>query len=304
MFQGHHDGAIHAGEYASVGMRRTTRDPRRYRLLGGADAVGRSLVRAAEWVSDGVARLRHDHAEVLEQAAPGLTPHVALAGAVEMASLAIDLTANPAAATVAALGTQALTFGIATSAAMRVARRQGVDRERARTVLALAIAHAERRELCSTYEAQAWRIACQLPWSSADGARGRSAARALGRDGAKAVVMAALVRTVPKGVLKRMRWAPAVLRIARLPGTLFAGARLVAAVEGHALLLCGAPANLQGVRRGLNSGATPASAASTVDPLFTTAASPGVMRPSAPRVIATALGAITRPSPRRTLAIA
>ncbi len=291
----------------SVGMRRTTRDPRRYRLLGGADAVGRSLVRGAEWVSDGVARLRHDHAGVLGQAAPGLTPHVALAGAVAMASLAIVLTANPAAATVAALGTQALTFGIATSAAMRVARRQGVDRERARTVLALAIAHAERRELCSTYEAEAWRIACRLPWSSAGGAAGTkrsSVARALARDGAKAVVIAALVRTVPKGVLKRMRWAPAALRIARLPGTLFAGARLVAAVEGHALLLCGAPANLQGVRRGLNSGATPARAASTVDPLFTTAASPGVMRPSAPRVIATALGAITRPSPRRTLAIA
>jgi hypothetical protein len=220
-----------------------------------------------------------------------------------MASLAVDLTANPATATVAALGSQALTFGIATSAAMRVARRQGVDRERARTVLALAIAHAERRELCSTYEAQAWRIACQLPWS-VEGTGGRSAARELAVDGTKAVVMAALVRAVPKGVLKRMRWAPAAVRIARLPSTLFAGARLVAAVEGHAQLLCGAPANVQGMRRGMNSGATPASAASTVEPLFTTAARPGVMSPSAPRLIATALGAITRPSPRRTLAIA
>ncbi len=289
---------------ATVGMRRTTRDPRRHRLLGGADAVGRSLYRAAEWLSDGVARLRHDHAQLLEQAAPGLTPHVALAGAIEMASLAVDLTTNPAAATVAALGTQALTFGLATSAAMRVARRQGVDPHRARTVLALAIAHAERRELCSTYEAQVWRIACRLPWSSADGTVTTGAARALARDGARAVATAALLRTMPKAVLKRMQWAPAVVRIARLPRTLFAGARLVAAVERQATLLCGAPANLQSVRRDLNRGATPASAARTVDPLFTTAATPGVMRPSAPRAMATALGAITRPSPRRTLAIA
>jgi hypothetical protein len=288
---------------ASIGMRRTTRDPRRHRLLGGAEAVGRSLYRAAEWVSDGVARIRHEHAQVLEQAAPGLSTHVALAGAVEMASLAVDLTANPVAATVAALGTQALTFGIATRAAMRVAQRQGVDPERARTVLALAIAHAERRELCSTYEAQAWRIACRLPWSSG-GTDPGGAARALARDGTKAVMIAALVRTVPKGVLKRLRWAPAAFRIARLPRTLFAGARLVAAVEGHAELLCGAPANAQRVRLGLNKGATPARAATTVEPLFTTAARPGVMRPSAPRAIATALGAITRPSPRRTLAIA
>jgi hypothetical protein len=286
-------------------MRRTTRDLRRPRFLGAADMVGRSFLRAAEWVSDGVARLRHDQAEVLEQAAPGLSPHVALAGAVEMASLALDLTANPVTSTVVALGSQALTLGIATDAAMRVARRRGVDPERARAVLALAIAHAERRELCAAYEAQAWRMACRLPCSSGDGVDTRGAARAFVREGTKAVMIAAVIRAAPKSALKRLRWAPGIFRIARMPKTLFAGARLVAAVEGHAELLCDAPANVvQRTRRGLSSGAIPASAASTVDPLLTTAARPGVMRPSAPRLIAMAFGAITRPSPRRTLAIA
>ena len=128
----------------------------------------------------------------------------------------------------------------------------------------------------------------------------------MARDGTKAVLHAAMGRAVPKAVLQRLRWAPAMYRLARLPGSLFAGARLVAAVEAHAELLCGAPANLQRLRlrRDANRGATPASAARTVEPLFTTAASPGVMRPSAPSPIATALGAITRPRPRRTLAIA
>jgi hypothetical protein len=269
-------------------------------LLCGSDAVGRSLTRAFEWASDGVARLRFEHGPLLAEAAPGLTAHVALAGAVEMASLAVDLTANPAAAMAASLGRQALTLGIATRAAMRVAKRQG-DPERARTVLALAITHAERRELCSSYEAHAWRIACRLPSPAGNDS---GALRALARDGTKAVLHAAMSRAVPKAVLKRLHWAPAMVRLVRLPGTLFAGARLVAAVEAHAELLCGAPANVQRVRRDVNSGATPASAASTVEPLFTTAASPGVMRPSAPSPIATALGAITRPRPRRTLAIA
>ncbi len=286
---------------ASIGMASRTRAPRRPVLLCGSDAVGRSLTRAFEWASDGIARLRFEHGPLLAEAAPGLTAHVALAGAVEMASLAVDLTANPAAATVASLARDALTLGIATRAAMRVAKRQGVDPERARTVLALAITHAERRELCSSYEARAWRIASRLPSPDANDS---SAIRALARDGTKAVLQAAMSRAVPKAVLQRLRWAPAMVRLARLPGTLFAGARLVAAVEAHAELLCGAPANLQRVRRDVNSGATPASAARTVEPLFTTAASPGVMRPSAPSPIATALGAITRPRPRRTLAIA
>jgi hypothetical protein len=289
---------------AAVGMRRTTRDPRRYRLLGGADAVGRSLFCAAEWVSDGVARLRHEHAQVVQELAPGLSTHVALAGAVEMASLAVDLTANPVASTLVGLGSQALTLGIATDAAMRVARRQGVDRERARAVLALAIEHAERRELCATYEAEAWRMACQLPSSPADRRTPGSAARALLRDGTRAVVLAAIIRAVPKSALERVRWAPAIFRMARLPKTLFTGARLVAAVEAHARLLCGAPANVQSERRGPSRGATPARAASTVEPLFTMAARPGVIRPRAPSPIATALGAITRARPRRTLAIA
>jgi hypothetical protein len=289
---------------ASIGMRRANRDPRRYRLLGGADAVGRSLYRAAEWVSDGVDRLRREHAEILQGVAPGLSTHVALAGAVEMASLAVDLTANPVAATVVALGSQALTFGIATDAAMRVARRQGVDGERARTVLALAIEHAERRALCATYEADAWRMACGLPRAPAEPGTPTRAVCSLVRDGTRAVVLAAIVRAVPKSAIEHVRWAPAVFRIARLPKTLFAGARLVAAVEGHARLLCGPPANLQNEGRGRSSGATPARAASTVDPLFTIAARPGVIRPRAPSPIAMAFGAMTRPRPRRTLAIA
>jgi hypothetical protein len=251
-------------------MRRTTPNARRTRLLGAAEKVGRSLVRAAEWASDGVARLRYHHAHV------GLSTHTALAGAVEVASLAIDLTASPAAAAVVALGSQALTLGIATDAAMRVTRRWGVDRERARAVLVLAIAHAEQRDLCTAYEAQAWRMACRLPSSTIGGADTAGAASALVRDGTRAVVIAALIRAVPKGALARVRWVPAFFRIAALPETLFAGARLVAAVEGHAELLCGEGATLsvRRARRGMNRG------------------------------VPIAIGAMTRPSPRRTLAVA
>lgn len=278
-------------------MRAKTR-PRRFRLLGAAETLGRSLTRAAEWVCDGVARIQHDQARVLGDG--GLSTHVALAGAVEVAALAVDLVANPVVAPAVAIGAQAVTLGIATDAAMRAARRHGADAPRARAVLALAIAHAEQRRLCSGYEAQAWRIVCRLPRPVGNDTVGRTTTHSLVRDGARAVLFAALSRALPRGALKRAPWAPAVVRLAMLPGSVFAGARLVAAVEGHAEMLCGA----QRVRRGLNRGATPARAARTVEPLFTIAATPGVMRPSAPSPIAAAFGAITRPRPRRTLAIA
>lgn len=268
--------------------------PRRLRLV----ALRRSLVRAAEWVSDGVARIQYEQAQVLGHG--GLSPHVAVAGVVEVAALAVNLVANPVAAPVVAMGAQAVTLGLATDAAMRVARRTGADEARARAVLALSIAHAEQSKLCSSYEASAWRIVCRLPRPARIDVDGPRQARSLARDGARAVLFAALSRALPKSAVKRVPWAPAAVRLAMLPGSLFAGARLVAAVEGHAEMLCGA----QRTRRGVNRGATPASAARTVDPLFTIAATPGVIRPRAPSAIAAALGAMTRPRPLRTLAIA
>ncbi len=278
-------------------MRATTR-PRRFRFLDTAGRLGRSLTRAAEWVSDGAARIQHDQRQVLGNGA--LSTHVAVAGAVEVAALAVDLVANPAVAPVVAIGAHAVTLGLATDAAMRVAKRRGADPARARAVLALSIAHAERRKLCSSYEAQAWRIVCRLPRPVSNDMDGQTSAHSLARDGARAVVVAALSRALPRSAVERVPWAPALVRLAMLPSTLFMGARLVAAVEEHAEMLFGA----QRVRRGMNRGATPASAATTVDPLFTIAATPGVMRPRAPSPIAAAFGAIARPRPLRTLAIA
>jgi hypothetical protein len=298
MFPGHHGPVIHVGEHRQRPAMRATHPPRRLRLLRVAETLGRSLTRAGEWVCDGVARIQHDQAKVLGDRA--LSTHVAVAGAVEVAALAVDLVANPVVAPVVAIGAHAVTLGLATDAAMRVARRRGADRARARAVLALSIAHAEQRNLCSSYEAHAWRIVCRLPRPVRNDVDGHDAASSLACDGARALVFAALSRALPESAVKRVPWAPALVRLAMLPGTLFAGARLVAAVEEHAEMLCGA----QRVRRGMNRGATPASAARTVDPLFTMAATPGVMRPRAPSPIAAALGAITRPSPLRTLAIA
>jgi hypothetical protein len=294
---------------ASVAMPAKSRSPRRAPLLGVAESLGRSICRAAEWVSDGAARIGYDRSRgmaVLAELAPGLTPHMALAGAVEVAALALDLTtASAVAAPVVAIGTQAITMGLATDAAMRVARRHGADRARARAVLALSIAHAERRQLCSSYEAHAWRVACRLPRSVDEAGDGRSMARAVVKDSARAVLFAALVKALPKSAMKRAPWVPVVIRLARLPETLMSGVRLVAAVEQHAELLCGAQRGRRAVpRRDVNRGATPARAARTVEPLFTIAATPGVMRPSAPSPIAAAFGAITRARPRRTLAIA
>jgi hypothetical protein len=252
-----------------------------------------------------MSRLAHDHAPSLGPDV--VSPHVALAGAVEIASLALDLTASPVAAPMVSVGAQALTLGIATHAAMRAARRLGADEARARVVLDLAIQHAERRSLCSPYEAKAWRIVCRLPRARhEDDTNGL--AQALVRDGSKALAFAALAKAVPKSVMKRAPWAPMVFRIARLPATAFVGARLVAAVQGHAEMLCRSTTPPQRVRvrarLGLSKGAMPARAARTVEPLLTIAAAPGVSRPSAPSPIAAALGAITRPRPRRTLAIA
>jgi hypothetical protein len=290
-----------------VAMPANRRRPRPSRLLGAAESLGRCLGRAAEWVSDGVSRVGHDHAKVLKDLAPGLTPHVALAGVVEVAALALDLTAaGPVAAPLVAVGARALTMGLATRAALGAARRRGADRARARAVLALSIAHAERHHLCSSYEAYAWRIACRLPRAVGERGDAGTAARALAKDGARAALFAALVRALPKSAMKRAPWVPVVIRLARLPETLMSGVRLVAAVEGHAERLCGAqrPGRAPAGRRDVNRGATPARAARTVEPLFTIAATPGVMRPSAPSPIAAAFGAITRPRPRRTLAIA
>ncbi len=294
LFPSHHGPVIHPGEYRQRPPMGARTPSGRFRFV----ALRRSLVRAAEWVADGVARVRHDQAQVLGDR--GLSPHVAAAGAVEVAALAVDLVANPAVAPVVALGAQAVTLGLATDAAMRAARRRGADEARARAVLALAIAHAEQSKLCSSYEASAWRIVCRLPRPVRNDVDDRGGARSLARDGARAVMFAALSRALPKSAVKRAPWAPAALRLAMLPGNLFAGARLVAAVEEHAEMLCGA----QRVRRDVNRGATPASAASTVEPLLTTAATPGVIRPRAPSAIAAALGAITRPRPLRTVAIA
>jgi len=291
---------------ASVAMPAKSRSPRRAPLLGAAESLGRSICRAAEWVSDGVSRIGYDHSKVLAELAPGLTPHMALAGAVEVAALALDLTtANALTAPVVALGAQALTMGLATDAAMRVARRHGADRARARAVLALSIAHAERRQLCASYEAHAWRVACRLPRAVGEGGDACNLAQAMVKDGARAALFAALAKALSKSAMKRAPWVPVVIRLARLPETLMSGVRLVAAVEEHAELLCGAQRVRRAVpRRDMNRGATPARAARTVEPLFTIAATPGVMRPSAPSPIAAAFGAITRPRPRRTLAIA
>jgi hypothetical protein len=298
MFPGHHGPVIHAGEHGQRPVMRAKTRPRCFRLIGTAEKLGRSLTRAAEWVSDGVARIQHDQQQVLGHGA--LSTHVAVAGAVEVAALAVDLVANPAVAPVVAIGAHAVTLGLATDAAMRVAKRRGADPARARAVLALSIAHAERRKLCSSYEAHAWRIVCRLPRPVSNDMDGQTTAHSLARDGARAVMFAALSRALPKSAVKRVPWAPGLVRLAMLPSTLFTGARLVAAVEEHAEMLCGA----QRVRRGMNRGATPASAATTVDPLFTIAATPGVMRPRAPSAIAAAFGAITSPRPLRTLAIA
>lgn len=217
-------------------MHTDTRHARRPSEGRPAERVGRSLCRAAEWVADGFARWKTQHAPLVAQ---GMSPHVALAGAVGAATVALDVAAGPLAAPIVGTMGCAATLGIATLAVARVTARRRLSRERHRAVLAAVILHAERRTLCPSYAAEAWRIASGVPRVRGD----RMVAVALARKGAVAVSAIALARTVMKGVLKRAPWISVALRIAQLPEAVLSSARLVAAVEAHAELLSGPPAS-------------------------------------------------------------
>lgn len=258
--------------------------------------LGWALTRAVEWVEDEVSRLHY------EGAAGGdarVSRHALAAGALGAAAIVADVAAGPAVGPAIALACELATVGLATHAVHQVARRHGAGRERVAPLVRDAIAHAERERLCPSHVATVWRIVCRV---DRDPLRVRAAARSLllHRAGDLATGVAA------KLALRRAPWVPwvgAALRLARLPQAAFAGARLVATVEAHAERSCALDEARLGLLRVI-SGATPASAASTVEPLFTAAASPGVMRPNAPSRMATAFGAMTSPSPRLTFAIA
>jgi hypothetical protein len=280
------------------------------RFSRSALTIGRSVCRAAEWVSDGVAKWKHDHAPLIRaaQSPEGVPVHVAAAGVVGVVSLALDVATGPV-GPVVALGGEAATLCIATHAVSSIARERGFSNDEERTMLASAITHVESNALCSTYAAEAWRTICRIQTAPRDACpersrrdRARRAARALLRDGARAIAAAAVAAALVKIGLKKAPWVGTAIRLSRLPYSALEGARLVSAVKSHAEQVASRQRSRVPVRP--NKGATPASAASTVEPLLMTAATPGVIRPSAPSPIATAFGTTTSPSPRRTLAIA
>jgi hypothetical protein len=154
--------------------------------------LGRALTRAAEWVEDEVARLRHEGSASGE--GPRVTTHTALAGALGAVAVIADVAAGPAFGPIVAIASQAAMCGLATHAAIRVARRRGITGERARPILSEGIAHAEREQLCTPYMAEAWRIVCRVDGWGDHGARRRAAARMFVRAGAGAAMLAAATR--------------------------------------------------------------------------------------------------------------
>jgi hypothetical protein len=172
----------------------------------------------------------------------GVTGHVALAGAVGAASVALDVAAGPL-GPVLALGSEAAALGIATHAIAKVVRHHGLDDAGYRRVLAATITHAETNAYCASYSADAWRLACGV--GRPHGGRRSEVVRALLRDGTKAVATGALAAAIAKvGLrvgLKKMPWVGAALRVTKLPYTALEGARLVSCVETHARLLCAPP---------------------------------------------------------------